>query len=58
MTAPTETQVRAMRDQLYDNPSTDANWDGCKDNWMKPEEIRWLQERCAAQALKTQGGRT
>ena len=40
----TEEQVRAMRDQAYEKPSTDKNWEGCKKNWMQPSEIAWLRE--------------
>ena len=42
---PTESEVRAMRDRVFGQPSTDRNWENCKDNWMRPSEIRWLQEQ-------------
>jgi hypothetical protein len=50
---PTEAQVRAMRDLVYEKPSTDANWERCKDFYMRPENIRWLQDATAGrQATK------
>jgi hypothetical protein len=40
----TEAQVRALRDEVYGGtPSSDKNWEGCKDAWMQPDEILWLQ---------------
>ena len=42
---PTEAQVRALRDLVYGQRSTDKNWDGCKDKWMEPENIEWLQSQ-------------
>ena len=41
----TEAEVRAMRDEIYGKPSTDKNWDGCREHWMTPENIQWLRER-------------
>lgn len=40
-----EKVVRAMRDQVYGHFSTDKNWDGCRENWMRPESIAWLRAR-------------
>lgn len=41
----TEAEVRALRDAVYGVPSTDNNWEMCKENWMRPESISWLKER-------------
>lgn len=41
----TESEVRKLRDAVYGAPSKDLNWDGCKDAWMIPENIRWLKEK-------------
>jgi hypothetical protein len=41
----TEKQVRKLRDLVYDQPTADKNWEGCKLEWMKPEEINWLQKQ-------------
>lgn len=42
---PTEAEVRALRDRVYGHTSTDRNWNNCKDAWMDPANIRWLQEQ-------------
>lgn len=34
-------QVRALRDQVYGKPSTDKNWESCKDEWLK--DLDWLR---------------
>ena len=39
----TEKQVRKLRDLVYEEPTKDKNWDGCKTEWMHPSEINWLQ---------------
>lgn len=38
-----EAEVRKLRDNIY-GPSSDGNWDACKENWMRPKEIKWLQD--------------
>lgn len=43
----TEAEVRALRDRVY-GPTTDKNWEECKTEWLKPEEVKWLRETCAA----------
>ena len=40
-----ERLVRAWRDQVYERPSSDKNWEGCREGWMKPENIQWLKEQ-------------
>lgn len=44
----TEADVRALRDRVFGEPCTDKNWNGCKDRWMTPESIAWLQSQPAA----------
>lgn len=39
----TEAQVRALRDRVYGHISSDRNWERCKESWMDPANIRWLQ---------------
>ena len=39
-----EQEIRDLRDRVYGQRSTDKNWDGCKENWMKPEATAWLRE--------------
>ena len=41
----TESQVRSLRDKVFEHPSSDGNWEACKDNWMKPENVKWLMEQ-------------
>lgn len=49
MTAPAtnlaDAEVRALRDRVYGIPTTDNNWDACRQVWMKPEEVAWLQKQ-------------
>jgi hypothetical protein len=42
-----EREVRAMRDRVLGHPTGDKNWDACKDKWMQPEEVEWLQQQDA-----------
>lgn len=39
----TEQEIRALRDRVFGQVSSDSNWEGCKDNWMKPAQVKWLQ---------------
>lgn len=41
--SPDEHIVRSMRAYVY-GADTDANWEGCRDHWLKPSEVKWLQE--------------
>jgi hypothetical protein len=47
--APTldEAAVRALRNKAYDQETTDNNWEHCKEHWMQPDEVKWLQEHAA-----------
>lgn len=44
----TEPEVRALRDKVYGRPQSqqaaDNNWEGCRENWLKPESVQWLIE--------------
>lgn len=40
---PTETEVRAPRDNIY-GPTTEPGWNGCNHNWLKPAEVQWLKD--------------
>lgn len=44
-----EQEVRALRDLVFEKPTTDKNWAGCRDGWMKPEAAAWLEERAGRQ---------
>lgn len=40
----TERQVRNLRDKIYGVPISDKEWNTCKDNWIREENIKWLIE--------------
>ncbi len=42
---PTESVVRQLRNRVYGQESSDANWEGCRDHWMKPDAVSWLMNR-------------
>jgi hypothetical protein len=46
-----ELETMALRDIVYESVSTQENWDRCRDNWLKPENVKWLQDEYA----KTKG---
>lgn len=37
----TEPEIRALRDAIY-GPQTEQNWQGCRENWMRKDSVRWL----------------
>lgn len=39
-----EPDARALRDKVYGSNSTDANWEACKNGWMKMAAIKWMIE--------------
>ncbi|MDR3427830.1 hypothetical protein [Silvimonas sp.] len=41
----TEAEVRALRDSVYGQPSTDKCWDACGEKWMQPENVEWLKSQ-------------
>ncbi len=44
----TEQEVRKLRDNIYGQKPqnrTDKGWEGCMENWMKPENIEWLKNQ-------------
>lgn len=40
---PTERHVRRLRDRCYVRPVTDDEWSRCRDNWMRPDSVKWLE---------------
>jgi hypothetical protein len=44
---PGELELRAIRDAVFEHGSSQENWDGCMDSWMRPEETKWLQDEYA-----------
>jgi hypothetical protein len=41
----TEAEVRALRDRVYGLPTSDNNWDACRESWMRAEDTAWLQKQ-------------
>lgn len=41
----TESEIRALRDRVYGHPTSDKNWEGCRENWLRPESTQWLIDR-------------
>ena len=39
----TEQEVRNLRNQVYGHHISDEEWETCKQNWMKPDQIKWLE---------------
>jgi hypothetical protein len=42
-----ESAIRTMRDRVYGQQTSDNNWEACKEDWLKPEQVRWLEDECA-----------
>lgn len=40
-----EQQTRALRDFVFGVPTTDNNWEHCKDKWMRDDAYRWLEKQ-------------
>lgn len=43
----TEQMVRVLRDIVFEQHSSDKNWTACRDHWMRPDSVSWLQEQAA-----------
>lgn len=41
----TEKIARNARDKIYGIPTTDRNWEACKEFWMQPSELKWLADQ-------------
>jgi len=41
-----ESEVRKLRDTVYGH-SSDAGWEACKENWMRPDSVEWLKKEAA-----------
>jgi hypothetical protein len=42
-----EAAVRHLRDRVFDQVSTDGNWEACGANWLRPDSLAWLAQRGA-----------
>jgi hypothetical protein len=40
-----EAEVRTLRDQVFGQSSTEKNWAGCREDWMRPDSVAWLREK-------------
>lgn len=40
-----DAELRALRDRVFERPSTDPNWEYVKNNWRKPASLQWLNEK-------------
>ena len=47
-----ELRIRALRDRVFESVSTDANWLGCRNGWMTPDGVRWLEEWAGKMTVK------
>lgn len=45
MNAPTENEVRRLRDVVFESASTDHNWEFCKAAWQQPDSVAWLRDQ-------------
>ena len=43
MEAAYETMVRGLRDRVFEQTSTDKNWEVCRDKWMERGAYEWLR---------------
>lgn len=41
-----ELKIRKLRDKIYIIPSTDNNWENCKQYWLQEDSINWLKKEC------------
>jgi hypothetical protein len=47
----TESEVRKLRNAIYGEIS-DRSWEHVRNNWMKPDNVKWLLERPQNQTSK------
>ena len=48
----TEQAVRRLRDLVLEHPISDKEWETCRDNWMRPDDIKWLLEQSKPKTKK------
>lgn len=53
MAEPTEEQVRELRDYVFGIPTTDNNWEFCREKWMRADAYKWLEEQAALIKART-----
>lgn len=47
-----DSYVRRLRNLVYDQPTTDANWEHCGPKWREPENVKWLEDEAMKVAEK------
>lgn len=52
-----EATVRAMRDKVFEIPSSDKNWDACRENWMRSDSVEWLESKTRKETVETNAAR-
>lgn len=50
-----EMRVRELRDFVLESGSTEENWVACRENWLRPDSVRWLEKKAAEMKEKTNG---
>lgn len=45
MTRPLESHVRRLRNFVYGQTISEDEWRNCRDSWMRPTEVKWLEEQ-------------
>jgi hypothetical protein len=53
---PTEAEIRSMRDRVYETTASDECWADCRENWLRPDSIKWLQQMVSVMDSKTAKG--
>lgn len=56
MEQPTEEQARTLRDYVFGVPTTDNNWEFCREKWMRDDAYKWLGEQ--AEIIKARTARS
>lgn len=46
-TAPSDSEVRALRDRVFGHRISDQSWAMIRHNWITPENVAWLREKAA-----------
>lgn len=43
--APTESEIRKLRDRVYGVPISDESWMQVRANWSRPDSVAWLKKK-------------